>query len=394
MIEEMPGLGSTKYQTPRGNVETYARILMSLSFLIILSCREAPEDEIVSAPRPIKAVHIGERSEERVLSFSGTVIAADISDLSFAVQGRVASVEVSRGDVVHQGQVLAKLDPAPQTLQVQSAEARLGESQARALQTKQDHDTTQTLYQNDIRSRSELDRAVTELASARSRVEADEAALGLAKIQLSFSVITAPFDGVIAERNVEPFTDVGPGRTVLVLQSDNAVQVEVLVPARVIEAVTKNQSVSISSNLPSLRGRVYVGRVVEVARTAKEANAFPVRIGIERSTGDFKPGMSAEATFSFRGEQALGHLLLPINALLPEPGDEQSKLWRERNFRVFVYDPEAGSVHERTIRVGAGLLENKIAVTEGLSEGEIVATAGVHFLRDGQQVRLLEERRP
>ena len=40
------------------------------------------------------------------------------------------------------------------------------------------------------------------------------------------------------------------------------------------------------------------------------------------------------------------------------------------------------------------LLENKIAVTEGLSEGEIVATAGVHFLRDGQQVRLLEERRP
>jgi RND family efflux transporter MFP subunit len=199
---------------------------------------------------------------------------------------------------------------------------------------------------------------------------------------------------VIAERNVEPFTDVGPGRTVLVLQSDNAVQVEVLVPARVIEAVTKNQSVSISSNLPSLRGRVYVGRVVEVARTAKEANAFPVRIGIERSTGDFKPGMSAEATFSFRGEQALGHLLLPINALLPEPGDEQSKLWRERNFRVFVYDPEAGSVHERTIRVAAGLLENKIAVTEGLSEGEIVATAGVHFLRDGQQVRVLEERRP
>jgi multidrug efflux system membrane fusion protein len=364
-------------------MKPYASALMSFSFLMMLACREAPEDEIVSTPRPIKAVHIGERSEERVLSFSGTVIAADISDLSFAVQGRVASVEVSRGDVVHQGQVLAKLDPAPQILQVQSAEARLGESQARALQTKQDHDTTQMLYQNDIRSRSEFDRAVTELASARSRVEADEAALGLAKIQLSLSVITAPFDGVIAERNVEPFTDVGPGRTVLVLQSDNAVQVEVLVPARVIEAVTKNQSVSISSNLPSLRGRVYVGRVVEVART-----------GIQQSTGDFKPGMSAEATFRFRGEQVLGHLLLPINALLPEPGDEQSKLWRERNFRVFVYDPEAGSVHERTIRVAAGLLENKIAVTEGLSEGEIVATAGVHFLRDGQQVRVLEEHRP
>ena len=394
MIEEMPGLGSTKYQTPRGNVETYARILMSLSFLIILSCREAPEAEVVSTPRPIKAMHVGERSEERVLRFSGTVIAADISDLSFAVAGRVASVEVRRGDVVHRGQVLAKLDPVPQILQVQSAEARLEESQAKALETQQEHDTTQLLYQNDVRSRSEYDRAVTQLASARSRVAAYEAALKLAKVQLNLSVITAPFDGVIAERNVEPFSDVPPGRSVLVLQSDNAVQIEVLVPARVVKAVTKNQSVSISSNLPSLRGRVYIGRVVEVAQTAQGANAFPIRIGIERSTGDLKPGMSADATFSFRGEQALGHLLLPVSALLPEPGDKQTKPWRERNFHVFVYDPEAGSVHERTIRVAAGLLENKIAVTEGLSEGEIVATAGVHFLRDGQQVRVLEEHRP
>jgi len=375
-------------------LETYARVLMSLSFLIILSCRQAAEDEFVSAPRPIKAVHIGERSEERVLSFSGTVIAADISNLSFAIPGRVASIEVSRGDEVQRGQVLAQLDPVPQQLRVQSAEARLAESQSKALEMQQEHDTTQMLYQNDVRSRSEYDRAVTQLASARSRVAADEAALGLEKVQLTLSVITAPFDGVIAERNVEPFSDVAPGRSVLVLQSDNAVQVELLVPSRVVKAVTRNQSVSISSNLPSLRGRVYVGRVVEVARTAKEANAFPIRIAIEGATGDFKPGMSAEATFSFRREQALGHLLLPVNALLPEPGDKQSKHWRERDFRVFVYDPETGSVHERTIRAAAGLLENKIAVTDGLSEGDIVATAGVHFLRDGQQVRVLEEHRP
>ncbi len=104
--------------------------------------------------------------------------------------------------------------------------------------------------------------------------------------------------------------------------------------------------------------------------------------------------MSAEATFRFKGEQVRGHFLLPVNALLAEPGSDQSKPWRERNLRVFVFDPATGTVQGRTIRVAAGLLGNKIAVTEGLSEGEFVATAGVHFLREGQQVTVLDERLP
>jgi RND family efflux transporter MFP subunit len=375
-------------------MEKYVRVLILLIFLLVLSCREAPPEAVATAPRPIKALRVGEMSEARVLSFSGVVVAADVSNLSFAVAGRVASVEVNRGDSVQRGQILARLDPVPLELQVQSARARLEESRANARDAQRELDTTRTLYESDVRSRVEYDRAITQHASAGSRVVADEAAVGLAQINLDVSVIAAPFKGVIAERSVEPFTDVAPGQRVFRLQTENAVEIEVLIPARVVKAVARNQPVSIRSNLPGLREHVFAGRVTEVARTAEEANAFPVRVGLEGSAGELRPGMSAEATFRFKGEQVRGHFLLPVNALLAEPGSDQSKPWRERNLRVFVFDPATGTVQGRTIRVAAGLLGNKIAVTEGLSEGEFVATAGVHFLREGQQVTVLDERLP
>ena len=60
-------------------------------------------------------------------------------------------------------------------------------------------------------------------------------------------------------------------------------------------------------------------------------------------------------------------------------------------FSVFVYDPTTSTVSTRSVETG-GVRDNAIAVLDGLEEGEVIATAGVSFLRDGQQVTLLDER--
>ena len=74
-------------------------------------------------------------------------------------------------------------------------------------------------------------------------------------------------------------------------------------------------------------------------------------------------------------------ILIPIGAALAEPND---------GFSVFVYDGTTSTVSKRRIRRG-GVSDNDVAVLEGLEEGEIIATAGVTFLRDGQQVTLVDE---
>ena len=71
--------------------------------------------------------------------------------------------------------------------------------------------------------------------------------------------------------------------------------------------------------------------------------------------------------------------MIPIAAVLPEASSR---------FSVFVFDAESSTVSKRAIRTG-GVGDNTIAVLEGLEAGEIIATAGVAFLGDGQQVTLL-----
>jgi multidrug efflux pump subunit AcrA (membrane-fusion protein) len=96
--------------------------------------------------------------------------------------------------------------------------------------------------------------------------------------------------------------------------------------------------------------------------------------------------MTAEVTFSIPREEpglkGIEGFMIPIAAALAEAGD---------GFSVFVFDRESSSVRKVPIRTG-GVGDNTIAVLEGLAEGDIIATAGVSFLRDGQQVTLLDER--
>ena len=92
-----------------------------------------------------------------------------------------------------------------------------------------------------------------------------------------------------------------------------------------------------------------------------------------------------EVTFSVRrGEEDMVSapgFLIPVAAALAEA---------DNSFSAFVFDPETSTVHKKSIRLG-GVVYNDIVVLEGLAEGDIVATAGVSFLSDGQQVTLLDE---
>jgi multidrug efflux pump subunit AcrA (membrane-fusion protein) len=93
--------------------------------------------------------------------------------------------------------------------------------------------------------------------------------------------------------------------------------------------------------------------------------------------------MTAEVTFLLsRGQDDLdagAGFMIPIAAALPEAGG---------HFAVFVYDEATSTVSKRPVQLG-GVGDNTVAILEGLEEEDIIATAGVSFLRDGQPVTLL-----
>lgn len=114
-------------------------------------------------------------------------------------------------------------------------------------------------------------------------------------------------------------------------------------------------------------------------------------IALEADSARLRPGMSASGTFSFRAGDGESWLV-PINAFLPKPGDDQSAHISERELTVFVVDPGSETVSRRTVKP-LGLRGNDVLVDRGLSGGDRVVVAGVSFLHDGQRVRLIESER-
>jgi RND family efflux transporter MFP subunit len=349
--------------------------------------QEAPPPEL--PPRAIawQRVSGSLAGEQRVIS--GIVTAVDDTLLAFEVNGTVRTVEVDLGDTVEKGQVLARLDPEPLELVVRDAGAALAE--ATAMRAHARSTLSRYIEAGAAVARQEVDSARALRDSRESQYEAAQARLNLARRDLRLSVLKAPFRGTISVREVDPAMRVAAGQTIFEMDSEEGgLRVEVQMPETLIARVRQGDAVQVrfpSIGDPRLDAddRVYLAVVAEVGTRARAGNAFPVRADLSDPPPGLRSGMTAEVTFSIQreGEDRAGYqgFMIPIAAAFPEADDR---------FSVFVFDPETSTVKKRPIRMG-GVGGNDVAVLEGLQEGEIIATAGVSFLRDGESVTLLDE---
>ena len=133
--------------------------------------------------------------------------------------------------------------------------------------------------------------------------------------------------------------------------------------------------------LPALPGQVYEGIVTEISQAAGATNAFPVKLTIQAENPGIRPGLTAEVTLVLGDDEERSSYLIPIGALVPR-GEESENY-------VFVFDSTTSTLRKTAI-VHEGIRGNNLVVNEGLKAGDVVAVAGVSFLRDGQEVRLMD----
>jgi RND family efflux transporter MFP subunit len=370
---------------------TIRSVTIALLALVALGgCRqEAPPPEL--PPRAIQWQRVSASVANVQHVISGIVTAISETRLAFEVGGTVDLVEVDLGDRVEKGQRLARLDPEPFELAVRDAEAALAES--RALQELARSTLVRYQEAGTAVALQELDQARAMRDARDQQVEAAQARLNLARRDLRRSALVAPFRGSISSREIDPAMKVRNGQTAFELDSEESgLRVEVQMPETLIARIRQGAEVEVTfpsiGNQPlDVGNRRYPALVSDVGSRAGSGNAFPVRADLLDRPPGLRPGMTAEVAFSMpRFETGLDELqgfMIPIAAAYPESDDSYS---------VFVFDPESSTVSKRPIQPG-GVRENEVAVLEGLAEGEIIATAGVPFLRDGQQVTLLDHGR-
>lgn len=357
----------------------FSLIALALLGVLFAGCDAEEEQEVLETVRAVKTITVTDLASGQMRRFPGTIEAGDSSFLSFEVSGNTREVLVEAGDRVRAGDVLATLDPSPFELDVGAAEASLSQARADLAEQANELDRQRTLYQKGWVAKAVYDQALAARDSADSQVAYAQSQLNLARRDLEKTQLIAPFDGIIATREIEPFQEVSRGERVLELFAEGTMQATVSIPETAISSIFLGQpatAIFAANQLPDVEGRV-----VEIGQVASESNAFTVKIALLDTPADVLPGMTVavQILLEQEGEQKF---LLPLSAILA--GEERGHGY------VFIFDPETSTVSRRQV-TGGGVQDDQILIHDGVNAGDIVVIAGVSFLRDGQRVKLLEQ---
>ena len=355
----------------------------ALALVLTLPACEAPAEVDKTVVRSIKWTELAEGVAAQERRIAGVVKPVEVTALSFEVPGRIARLHARLGDRVKAGQVLAELDREPFHLQVRSAEAQVAAANAVYKEELQNLERQRALFKKGWIAKARLDTAVAGHDAAKSQVGAHRAQLGLRRRDLKQAAVVAPFDGVISKKAIEAFEEVAAGQPIFELSGERELKVALLVPPTVINEIHNGQAVSVT--FPSAPDLTEPGVVSEIGSRAAEANAFPVTVTLEQPSERLRAGLSAEVVFAFgEARSASDSLMVPMWAI--RSGEAQ-------DYHVFRYDSASSTVRRVEVRI-EGLHDNAVQIAGDLSAGDIIATAGVEFLRDGQEVRLMDEEMP
>lgn len=353
-------------------------ILALLGAATLAACgAEAPPAE---APlRPVRTLKVGSDSIAMDRTLAGVARAAVEARLSFRVGGTIERVGVAVGDRVPRGQWMARLDPTDFELRVEQAEASVAQARALLRRAGADYERVRALYENNNASKSELDAGRASAESAQAQVEAAEKQLEQARQQLAYATLSAPFAGAVAAVDVEVNENVRSGQQIFLLTGGESIEIETAVPEGLIRQVAVGQEVRVE--FPALRGREFGGTVTEVGVAVTGSSAtFDVVARLDGEVSEVRSGMAAEITFPL--ERSGDRLVVPAVSV----GED-----RQGRF-VFVLEAESegqGVVQRRAVTVGMpSEALTGIEILDGLSEGEVVVTAGVRRLSDGMRVRI------
>lgn len=351
---------------------------MSLNHLVpaVLACAlvlgacsrgDAPEGEITDATEQEEEVvavpvEVGTPIRGDIYAvYSGTapIEAFAEADVIAKVAGEVREILVEEGDDVTKGQVLARLDGDRLRLE-------LNQSAANLQKLKRDYERNVDLKEKGLISTGDFDKI-------RYEMEALEASYNLARLELDYTQIRAPIDGVVSNRYVRLGNTVSVNDPVFEVTSLDPLVAYLHVPEREYRNIQQGQVVGI--DIDALAGQRIVANVTRVSPVVDPATGtFKITIEIGNEQRRIKPGMFGRISIVY--DQHVNVLQVPRSAILEESGETS----------VFVVEDDKAIRREVVTGYSdAGMIE----VVEGLEDGDRVVTVGQVGLKNEALVTII-----
>lgn len=320
----------------------------------------ANEEKKQSGPRatPVKTAVVSSKTFPITIESLGTTIANESVNITAQVTDTVLAINFDDGDNVEKGDLLVQLNNTEERARVEELKANIEEAKRQFVRVSD-------LRQSNATSEQLLDEQ-------QARVKALEAQLDIALAQLSDLQISAPFSGLLGNREISIGSLVQPGDTITTLDDISVVKVDFSVAENHLASVAKGQRITASSvAYPGVEFEGFISNID--TRLDPVSRAIRARAIIKNDARQLRPGMLLTVTVEKR---VLNTLVLPEKALVPVE-DKQ-----------FVYVVKDDVSHQIEVQIGErrpGLVQ----IISGLAIGDEVITEGTLRVRDQSPVNVL-----
>ncbi len=345
---------------------------------LFFSCAEEKK-ESKKIVRPVKYQSVGYLGGEEVRTFSGTAQTERIINLSFRNTGIITYLDLNIGQQVKKGQLLARLDNVQSRLAYEQSLAQLNSFQSQMNTAKLSLDRVRSLYEKGSSSLSDYESAKNSYKTAQESFQSAKRSVAIQNEKVKYGYLYAPEDGVIAAVNSEIDENVNAGQSIAIINAGADMEIFLGLPESVINGVRLGMAVTV--NFSSLSNKEFDAVVTQVSPSVDRNSAtYPVVVTILNPSDEIKSGMAANVTFDFGGVKTNNDaLVVPAHAV----GEDSQGHFV---FTIEIND-QVATVNRQSVSIGV-LTSERFQVISGLSFGQLIATAGLQTLLDGQEVRL------
>jgi multidrug efflux system membrane fusion protein len=335
-------------------------------------------------PVPVTVEPVVKRDVPVYLTALGTVQALNTVTVNPQVSGQLMSLHFTEGQEVKKGDVLAEIDPRTFQASYQQAVGKKQQDEALLATARSNLARSQNLAPQGYISKQDLDTLRNQVSQYQAAVEADAAAIASAQVQLGFTKVISPIDGVTGIRGVDPGNLVTTTSNIVTITQLHPIYVMFTLPEQNLEMVRNATRASSEPLQVTALDRVDAHAIADDGKLQVIDNqidtttgTFRLRSQFGNEKNDLWPGQFVNVRLKVR--TVAGGLVIPSQAVQRGPDGD------------YVYQVQADStVKMQPVKVAGEVGDSHVMIGSGLKEGDQVVTEGQFRLKPGSKVKALK----
>lgn len=333
-----------------------SRVALALLLAAAGCSTSAPPPKAPGTKLDVVTITVAAEAARREQTWDGVVEATNQATMSAQTAGRVLELPYDVNDYVEAGAVIVRFSNVEQQSGQRRAQAQIASAQAAFDEAQANYKRIAEIYERKLVAKAQLDQATAQRDGTKAALESAQAALREASQQVDYTVVRAPYSGIVTKRFVQVGESVQAGQPLIAGLSLNELRINVQVPQSAVDAIRRYNAGEVLLDGDGAR-RVAAKKLTIFPYADAQTHTFSVRLDLPAQETGLYPGMTVKAAFAVGEAQ---RVLIPLSALI------------QRSELSGVYIVTDDVISLRQIRTGHRF-GDRIEVLAGLAAGDRIA---------------------